>query len=168
MKMTPPLAFLVLFAAAQGALAQPNPPHPGETRAETVGRKTGEIVSQPAKDVGLMKTEIPPILQAAADAPYATKGLSACKALGLEIARLNTALGPDFGASPITENRAGAFASAGGQAVINSLIPFRGLVREVSGAGPAQRRLNAALDAGYARRGYLRGIYVTRKCKPAI
>jgi hypothetical protein len=77
-------------------------------------------------------------------------------------------LGPDFGASPITENRAGAFASAGGQAVVNSLIPFRGLVREVSGAGPAQRRLNAALDAGYARRGYLRGIYVTRKCKPAI
>jgi hypothetical protein len=168
MKTLPLLAFLALFVAAHGALAQPNPPHPGETRAQTMERKTGEIVSQPAKDIGLMKTEIPPILQAAADAPYSTKGLAACKSLGLEIARLNTALGPDFGSSPITENRAGALASAGGQAVVNSLIPFRGIVREVTGAGPAQRRLNAALDAGYARRGYLRGIYITRKCKPAI
>ncbi len=41
---------------------------------------------------------------------------------------------------------------------MNSLIPFRGLVREVSGAGPAERRLNAAIDAGIARRGFLRGL----------
>ncbi len=44
----------------------------------------------------------------------------------------------------------------------------RGLVREVSGAAPAERRKNAAIDAGYARRGYLRGVYETRRCKPAL
>ena len=56
------------------------------------------------------------------------------------------------------ENRASKIAEAGGKTIVNSLIPFRGLVREVSGAAPAQRRLNAAIDAGYARRGFLRGL----------
>lgn len=163
------LAAALVVLGAQAA-AQPAPPPPaGDTKARAAGRKAGEIVSQPAKDVGLMKTQIPPILEAAARAPYATRGLSTCKQYGQEIARLNAALGPDFGAAgPVTENRAGALASAGGQTVVNSLIPFRGLVREVSGAGPAQRRLNAALDAGYARRGFLRGIYQQRKCRPAF
>ncbi len=50
------------------------------------------------------------------------------------------------------ENRAGKLAEAGGKAVINSIIPFRSLLREVTGAAPADRRLNAALDASYARR----------------
>jgi hypothetical protein len=49
--------------------------------------------------------------------------------------------------------------------VVNTLIPFRGLIREISGAAPAQRRLNAAIDAGFARRGYLRGVLRTRGCK---
>jgi len=49
--------------------------------------------------------------------------------------------------------------------VVNSLIPLRGLVREVSGAAPADRRLEAAIDAGLARRGYLRGLAVSRGCR---
>lgn len=177
MRTTPftTLATLALMMSLAGAAhgqdkAQANPPPPaGDTKMKAAGRKAGEIVSQPVRDVGLMKKDIPPILIKAAEAPYSVRGLNTCRQYGLEIARLNTALGPDFGAAaPISENRAGAFASAGGQAVINSIIPFRGLVREVSGAGPAQRRLNAALDAGYARRGFLRGIYKQRNCKPAF
>ena len=51
--------------------------------------------------------------------------------------------------------------------IVNSLIPFRGLVREVTGAAPAERRLQAAIGAGLARRGYLRGLAETRHCKMA-
>ena len=155
-------AMLALAGAAQ---AQPDP----DSRAAQAGRKAGDLLSQPARDVNIVKTEIPPILEEAAAAPYNMAGLRTCAQYRAEILKLNEALGPDFQSSaPVTENRAGAIAEAGGKAVINSLIPFRGLVREVSGAGPAQRRLNAALDAGYARRGFLRGIHQQRGCKPAF
>ena len=48
------------------------------------------------------------------------------------------------------------------------IVPVRGLVREVSGAASAQRELEAAIAAGFARRGFLRGVYQTRGCKPAL
>ena len=53
----------------------------------------------------------------------------------------------------------------GPKTVVNAIIPFRGLVREISGAAPEQRRLNDAIDAGFARRGFLRGIATSRKCR---
>jgi len=42
------------------------------------------------------------------------------------------------------------------------------VIREVSGAASAQRALQAAIAAGFARRGFLRGVYQTRGCKPAL
>ncbi|MEE3154506.1 MAG: hypothetical protein VX309_03150, partial [Pseudomonadota bacterium] len=54
---------------------------------------------------------------------------------------------------------------AGGKTIVNSIIPFRGLVREITGAAPAQRRLNTAIDAGFARRGFLRGAAISRGCR---
>jgi len=132
-------------------------------------KRAGEIATQPVRDVGLDKAEIPPALVAAGENAYALAGLKKCTQIRAAIDELNVALGPDFGTGAQTaENRAGKIAEAGGQTVINSIIPFRGLVREVTGAAPAQRRMNAALDAGYARRGFLRGVYTTRGCKPAL
>ena len=57
--------------------------------------------------------------------------------------------------------------NAVGKTIVNSLIPFRGLVREISGAAPAERRLQAAVAAGIARRGYLRGLAGATKCRIA-
>jgi hypothetical protein len=83
-----------------------------------------------------------------------------------ELTELNEVLGADYVVgNEVKENRAGKLAEAGGKTVINSIIPFRSLVREVTGAAPADRRLNAALDAGYARRGFLRGVHANRGCK---
>jgi hypothetical protein len=56
-------------------------------------------------------------------------------------------------------------AEAGGAMVVNSLIPFRGIVREVSGAAAKERRMRAAVNAGLARRGYLRGLAATKGCR---
>jgi hypothetical protein len=151
-----------------GVSAQaPPPPAPQpETRVQQMGAKTGEIVSQPARDVGMSKKEIPPILIQAKKDPYGLSGVKTCAQLAVVIHELNKVLGPDFVAGDETkENRAAKLAEAGGQTVINSIIPFRGLVREVSGAAPEQRRLNEAIDAGFARRGYLRGVHHTRGCR---
>jgi hypothetical protein len=134
------------------------------------GKKAGEIVTQPARDVGVEKAEIPPVLEQASDDPYSLSGLKTCKQLAAAVSALNEALGPDYaaGAEAKKENRAGKLAEAGGKTIVNSILPFRGLVREISGAAPAQRRLEAAVTAGYARRGFLRGVHQTRKCKTQL
>jgi hypothetical protein len=126
-------------------------------------QSAGEIVSQPVRDVGLDKKEIPPVLEAIGGAPYATGGTGNCAQIASGIRALNGALGDDF--SPNAAPRKTNIAGAGGAAVVNSLIPFRGLVREVSGAGAAERREQAAISAGIARRGFLRGLQSARKCR---
>jgi hypothetical protein len=130
------------------------------------GRAAGQIASQPVRDVGAQKIEIPAAVQKAAAAPYSLAGLRTCAQLSRAIFDLNDVLGPDFGsAPPRKENRAGKLAEAGGKTIVNTIIPFRGLVREISGAAPAERRLRAAIDASYARRGFLRGVALSRKCR---
>ena len=54
---------------------------------------------------------------------------------------------------------------AGGTALVDSIIPFRGLVREVSGAASSERRVQIATYAGVARRGFLHGMYRARGCR---
>ena len=156
-----PRGFLLLIGSAAAAQQPAEPPKQSDT-VSTAAR----IASQPARDVGASKTTVPPVLQEAIAAPYSMTSTASCKQLASGLGRLNAVLGPDFGAGAQTnENRASKIAQAGGQTVVNSLLPFRGLVREVSGAAPAERRLNAAIDAGYARRGFLRGLQKARKCR---
>ena len=141
-----------------------------EKAAQTAGKAAqtaGGIASQPARDVGLVKTEIPPLLTEAAAQPYDLKGLAGCKDLALAIAQLSEVLGPDLDTPADAMGRTPErVATAGGRAVVNSLVPFRGLVREVSGAAAERRALNAAIDAGFARRGFLRGVHQARDCRP--
>lgn len=157
-------AMLIPLLCASAAMAQDGPEKDdddddkkGPSRAET-------IVTQPVRDVGIQKTKIPEVLKQAVKQPYASPG-ARCSQIVESMTELNAVLGPDFdGSSKENKNRLGNLAAAGGTFVVNSLIPFRGIVREISGAGPAQRRLDTAIDAGLARRGYLRGLAVSRGC----
>jgi len=155
-------AFALLLAPVAAFAGQDKPQTPAKDK-DTLD-KAGDVVTQPVRDVGIEKTKIDPMLLQIAKQPYAPAG--SCSAITAELTKLNGALGPDFGAdSKANEDKAEKLALAGGDALIGSLIPFRGLVREVSGAAPAERRKAAAISAGTARRGYLRGIAVSRKCK---
>lgn len=138
-------------------------------RLESVGKSAGRIASQPARDVGVAKTGVPIPLQKAYDAPYSLTGIRTCRDISRAFHELTDVIGPDFAAGNVKkENRAGKLAEAGGKTIVNSIIPFRGLVREVTGAAPAQRRLERAIAAGYARRGFLRGVHQTRKCRTKL
>jgi hypothetical protein len=128
--------------------------------------KAGEIATQPARDVGAQKIDIPAPIQQAAAAPYSLRGLKSCAQLNHAIFELNDVLGPDYGGEVVThEDKAGKLAEAGGKSVVNAVIPFRALVREISGAAPAERRLDADIKAAIARRGFLRGVATARKCR---
>lgn len=159
-------AALLLAGAAQAQVKPPATPDEPGGRWGEARKKATEIGSQPVRDVGLSKREIPPILEKAFSDPYSLKGLKTCTSLVKEVRDLNTVLGPDYSVgNEYTENRGGKLAEAGGKAIINSIIPFRGLVREVSGAAPADRHMNAVVDAGLARRGFLRGVHLKQGCK---
>ena len=152
------IAFFALFAGLPAlAAAQDAPKKPSDID------EAGKIVSQPARDIGAAKTKIPPVLELAAAGPYTLEGLSTCGAMAAKLGDLDQALGPDFDDGP---QKGESLAKVGGKAVVNSIIPFRGVVREISGAAAADRRLAAATDAGIAQRGFLRGVYQTRGCKP--
>jgi len=154
----------------QGDIVQNAPPPQQRTeQKDEKGTldKAGSIASQPVRDVGVSKKKIPPILEKAAQAPYAMPKNRKCSTLSDEIIQLNAVLGPDYADAEEAkkENRAGKFAEAGGKMVVNSLIPFRGVVREISGAAPAKRRYQAAIASGLARRGFLRGLAKARRCQ---
>ncbi len=125
-----------------------------------------DVISQPVKDVGIAKNKIPPSLVAASNDPYGLRGLRTCKAIADEIRTLDAALGPDYTAGG--PNDKVSVGKAAGGAVVNSLIPFRGVVREISGAAAADRELAAATQAGFARRGFLRGVHHERHCPGAL
>ncbi|RYM10306.1 MULTISPECIES: hypothetical protein [Sphingobium] len=171
---TTAIALMLMLPGAALAQEAPKPDQtkPDQTKQEPEKRrdgtldKAGTIATQPARDIGLDKDEIPPVLLKAVDNPYAAPPSRTCKGLKASLAELNAVLGEDFTiGAKANENRTGKIAEAVGKTIVNSLIPFRGLVREISGAAPAERRLQAAVTAGVARRGYLRGYAAAKGCK---
>jgi hypothetical protein len=156
------VVFICLLSSfSDVALAQTTPREPAST-----GERVERIATEPARDVGLQRTTIPPVLEAARADPYTLAGTRNCTGIGRELRDLDGALGADFDSPPARSgSRAGRIAEAGGRAVVNTIIPFRGVVRELSGSAEADRRMQAAVDAGLARRGFLRGLAQARGCR---
>lgn len=123
-----------------------------------------DVAMTPITDLNVGRDgEIPAILTAAAAQPYSLDGLGKCKQLSDAVAELDEVLGPDIDLPQAERERV-----SGGRVakwVVASVIPFRGLIREVSGANEQDRKVNAAIQAGLTRRGYLKGVGTARHCK---
>ena len=142
----PLAAGAVAAALAAGAAARAETVRPGET--------TG---------LGLFGHEIPAVLKHAKADPYAAPEAPACESIPREIAALDAVLGPDADAPA---RKVGMEARAGrlmGQA-IRGMIPHRDLVRLVTGAGRKDQKLKDAAMAGWARRGFLKGMEINLGC----
>ncbi|MBO9714183.1 hypothetical protein [Sphingomonas sp.] len=155
------MARLIIIGAA-GLLACT----PATAQDRQTVEQAKDIAAQPARDVGAVKTRVPPLLLDAQQDPYGLDGLRSCDDLAAAIRELNDVLGPDL--MPDPDPRRSRRIRVTGGTVAGLIVPFRGVVREVSGAASAQRELDSATDAGIARRGFLRGVYVTRKCRAPI
>lgn len=154
MKRTITLAAMLALASTAGAVANAQAiPEPDVT----------EVAKTPLRDLNIDARDIPEVLQIAARDPYATKGMETCNALVTEIAALDTVLGADY---DIAEDDGEKRLSQGriGQGVVGSIIPFRGIVREVTGAAGNERLLRAAYTAGMVRRAFLKGWGLGRGC----
>jgi hypothetical protein len=151
-----------LLLAASPGLAQAQQQQSG---ADRLGDKAENIVRQPVKDVGLMRENPPEVLKDAQRAPYSLAGIKRCQDIRRAIGELDVVLGPDVDA---VDEKGDALperlAEAGAKSIVNSLIPFRGIVREATGAAEADRKFRMMVAAGMARRGFLKGIAKERNC----
>ena len=123
--------------------------------AETV--RPGE---EPTFALGILPASTPEVLRQAASAPYVAPVGSDCAGIAHEIAALDAVLGPDADAP----RKGGADAGKVVGQAVKSLIPYRSVVRIVTGADRKQRERDQAAMAGWARRGYLKGLQAGQGC----
>lgn len=145
-------ASLAALLGAAPALAQVRDADPD---AEDVART-------PLEDFNIDSDDLPEVLIEAAQDPYASDDLPTCNAIVAQIARLDQVLGNDFDLA--RDEDGGISTGRVAQSVVGSFIPFRGLVREVSGANDRRRQFNLAVTAGMVRRGFLKGLGQQRGC----
>jgi hypothetical protein len=130
-------------------------------------RSLGSVVTGPLEDLNLKRVEIPEVLVHAIEQPYDVKGLSSCRAVAVEIGRLDAALGPDRDQPPPERHMtAGSAAVEVIRAGAEMATPYRGWIRTLSGANRHQAQVREAINAGAARRGYLKGVGMRMNCAP--
>jgi hypothetical protein len=131
------------------------------------GDMMGDAVTQPLSDVNLKKKGVPPLLLGIRDKPYDLSGIRTCRHIIAEVQKLDSVLGEDFDRIETDgrnkKRKAGAAAVTSG--IISSLIPFRALIREVSGARSSDTEYREAVYAGVVRRSYLKGLGTARRCR---
>jgi len=114
--------------------------------------------------LGLTGADIPPLLKEVQADPYRAPGAPACETIPREIMALDAVLGPDVDTPVKTRASATVVRLVGG--AVRGLIPYRGWVRFVTQAGAKDKKLQNAATAGYARRGFLRGLEANLRCAP--
>jgi hypothetical protein len=118
---------------------------------------------------------IPAVLLEAQRAPYAEPADGTCAGIEAQVIALDAVLGADLDTpqTPINRSLIDRGATAATQAATQqvrgaaeSVVPFRGWVRYLSGAERYSREVVAAIAAGTARRSYLKGMGYVRGCRP--
>lgn len=139
--------------------------------------KMAQAVNTPMNDLNVGNTPIPEPLKEALAGPYKWSTEASCEQLRDALRALDAALGPDFdrvapAASDGTKPDKGA--ELAGEAAVDmvqrttgSLLPYRGWIRKISGAERYTKEVEAAVQAGTARRGFLRGVALQKSCPSA-
>ena len=136
----------------------------------------GDAFTAPLEDLNLKREQIPPILENAISKPYDLTGLDHCEQIAAEVDRLDSLLGEDFDEPPPPPDQS-TMAQKGGRmansaavgavrGATRSIIPFRGLVRQMTGADAHDKELDKAIQAGKVRRAYLKGVGMNKNCAP--
>jgi hypothetical protein len=181
------LAFAVSALAAcstHGEVTSPNAP-PSEQEDVDLGREAqtatdtaitvtrdniGDAAMQPLEDLNLRRDEIPAVLREISH-PYEPAGPFSCAEIAVAVQALSEALGPDIDVIAARRSMGERAGEAAGDAAVGTvrdtagdLIPFRGIVRNLSGAKAHERRLARAENNGLIRRAYLKGLGQAQGC----
>lgn len=120
-------------------------------------------IAQPLEDLNLVGEDPSELLQRAQAAPL--RAPADCSAAKRELARLDAALAPHLPLETETDERPAALAGD----VIRSIarLPFRGVVRRLTGAERRAVKQRIAVIAAVQRRGYLMGWLAPPQCARA-
>lgn len=165
---------LLALSSAAPALAQEQGPQEEAPANRPITDDTvtaGDVAKTPLSDLNLTRAEIDALLLQARSNPYDTKGLRRCSDIVAAVERLDMLLGEDL---DIAEGRnRGVDPGRVAQWAVGTFIPFRGLIREVSGARAHERKVRDAIIGGMMRRAFLKGVgqqkgfrYPGRPAKP--
>lgn len=154
------LAFVfTLLAFVCGCASTTYEDKPGDARVRGA-------MEQPFRDVSWMRENPPEILIRAAEAPYQWDPDASCSQMRAEISALDLVLGPDLDQVADSNEES----SSDGNGILSSAIggliglPYRGVVRRLSGAEQRDRSLRKAILAGMVRRGFMKGLAHEAKC----
>ncbi len=131
------------------------------------GARISNTAATPLRDLNLSPSVIPALLSDARKRPYMMPLDSSCKALSLEIKKLDEVLGPDIDVPVVEPGGSDAVSEAVGnafQSMVEGAVPFRHWIRKLSGAEQHASEVSAANAAGSARRAFLKGIKMINAC----
>lgn len=132
-----------------------------------------DAATSPLSDLNLVRTKIPPVLLEARKQPYAVPPEAPCADLLIKVQQLDAVLGPDFDAPPLARDPglveqgtdlAKNAAIGALRSTSESIVPFRGWVRRLSGAERHSQEVAAAIIAGTVRRAFIKGLMVSKPC----
>jgi len=174
---------LSIFAFA--ALATACATSPTETNSASTSDQTGateraiqqsqdgfsEAAMTPLEDVNLIRDEIPEPFKAIRN-PYKVDTERTCEDIAAEVTILDAELGRDWDIPPpdkkgLSERAADGASTAFLDTVASSaggLIPFRGVVRTVSGANSHATKVRKAYERASHRRTFLKAIGLMKAC----
>ena len=174
---------LILIGLLALAAQAPSVAHASQSRTDVNGElqtpdraATADVTSAavaPLHDLNLTRQSIPPVLLAAITNPYGRPKPLDCGEITRQVRELSRALGADFDEpetpqAPSLTQRNGKVALALVHGAAESLLPFAGFVRTLSGAQHHDQLVVEAITAGSVRRGYLKGLGESRHCsRPA-
>ena len=180
------LAALIALSSTPSALAQASGPPSAYPPIETVQPSTvdraveqtraglGAAALSPLEDLNLRNKVIPRNL-AQLESPYDLPAHLSCGEITRLVRELDASLGDDWDAPQIEEDRSRSERVADGTSSATlgavasearGLIPFRGVVRTVTGANRYANRRDKAYALGAQQRAYLKGMGAAHGCAP--
>lgn len=172
-------ALFVLLSACGGseeeeprAEARPVGTMVSETGKSTIKGAVG-VVAEPFEDIGIKRTPIPEKLTELVKNPYIEPPAPICLHIAEELEELEKLLGPDVDAKTAKQQKAyrdeGAdIAEDQALSILRGkvqILPFRGVVRKISGADRHARKVIRAYEAGKLRRAFLKGLALANRCE---
>lgn len=155
------ISISALALTAVPALAR----EPEETDKRITDREINavDVAKTPMTDLNIGNEDFPQLILDAQAKPYDLAGLQRCSQISAVVSQFDAILGDDLDLPQTEAMRVSPGRIA--QSVVGSFIPFRGIIRELSGANDQRRRLQLAVEAGMTRRGFLKGIGQQRGCR---
>ena len=156
---------------AQNSEAAPDQPGATERAIQQSQDGFSEAAMTPLEDVNIIRDEIPEPFKAIRN-PYKVDPEITCEAIAAEVTILDGELGRDWDIPPpdkkgLSDRAADGASTAFLDTVASSaggLIPFRGVVRTVSGANSHATKVRKAYERGSHRRTFLKAIGMMKGC----